>query len=554
MGEYRWHGLRLARWIEHPFEWERPHRFRVVRDYTAGPIRRFEGGTELLPAASGTTLRIFVEFVPKNWLAGIFIRRFLVPTSLERTRKQYQLVSDFLGKRSAHPFPQLIQQRTPADGARLQTGLQRLSSMGLAADGLNLLRDLIAEAPDEEVAGMRPLQLAADRGFDPDRTLEVFLHATVGGLLEMRWEMLCPGCRGVKADAGHLSELQATAHCDACNLDFEPDTDELIEARFYPAPSIRSVEVGTYCVSGPGKTPHRVLQTSLEPGQARDYEVSLDEGSYVIHSPQTQGFAHFTAVAGSAAAQLEVSAQETALVSSSAEVQAGERTLKLANSTSRELTLTIDRAHATTAAATPGRLMTFPAFRSLFSAEALAPGIQLEVSRVGLLFTDLAGSTALYDRVGDARAFRLVSEHFGLLQRAIEDAGGAIVKTIGDAVMAAFPDGRSAVDAGLRIQRCILELNTRGLVNTNELVKVGINTGACFAVTQNERLDYFGTVVNVAARAEHEAHGGEIVMTQPAYEEASDLLGTDFTTEPFTVQLKGISVPTPLVRISGITN
>jgi class 3 adenylate cyclase len=238
------------------------------------------------------------------------------------------------------------------------------------------------------------------------------------------------------------------------------------------------------------------------------------------------------------------------LVPDGADLAPGQVSFRVKNDTSRRLTVTLDDAHTTAEAATPSRLMTLPTFQSLFSAEALAPGVELQISRVGLLFTDLAGSTALYERVGDARAFRLVSEHFAIVRQAIEGAGGAVIKTIGDAVMASFPDGRSGVEAALAIQKLILELDPRDTgVNPRRLVKIGVHTGPCFAVTQNERLDYFGTAVNVAARAQHEARGGEIVLTQEAFAEAETLCDMEMI-ERFEVQLRGITGPVPLIRIA----
>jgi class 3 adenylate cyclase len=194
--------------------------------------------------------------------------------------------------------------------------------------------------------------------------------------------------------------------------------------------------------------------------------------------------------------------------------------------------------------------MTLPAFRAFLSSEALAPGLELALGRVALVFTDLAGSTALYERIGDARAFKLVGQHFGLLTAPIERHGGALVKTIGDAIMAAFPDGRSAMAAGLEMQRAIRGLETDGVVDAARLIKVGIHVGACYAVTLNERLDYFGSAVNLAARAQNEAHGGEIVATEPALEDGRpELESRGLCWQPFHVELKGFSSPVRLFRI-----
>src|SRR5438067_1706023 len=298
IGEYRKLGLPVARWVENPFEWEKPRHYAVVRDYSLGPLKRFYGGAELTPQAGGTSLRVFVEFTPRS-IAFAPLIKGLIPRTLERSVREFKHIDDFLAQKAPVAFPELVAQRTPVNNERLDALLKRVAEYGQPQECVTLVRKILTEAPDEEVAGMRPLQLAKQYGTDPDKTLETLLCATISGLLEMRWEMLCPGCRGVKADAAHLSDLKAAAHCDACNLDFQPDVDELIEARFYPAVGVRQVEVGTYCVSGPSKTPNRLLQAILEPGDSREFRVVIDPGSYILRSPQTRGITRVTVTSSS---------------------------------------------------------------------------------------------------------------------------------------------------------------------------------------------------------------------------------------------------------------
>jgi len=80
-----------------------------------------------------------------------------------------------------------------------------------------------------------------------------------------------------------------------------------------------------------------------------------------------------------------------------------------------------------------------PAFRRLCPEQLLRPGDDVEIGRVAIVFTDLQGSTKLYDALGDATAFHLVRDHFAFLSERVERHNGLIVKTVGDAVMAAFP-------------------------------------------------------------------------------------------------------------------
>ena len=166
-----------------------------------------------------------------------------------------------------------------------------------------------------------------------------------------------------------------------------------------------------------------------------------------------------------------------------------------------------------------------------------------------LLFTDLRGSTALYERIGDAGAYRLVREHFAFLAAAVREADGAIVKTIGDAVMAAFGDPAKAVSAALAIQNRVSVFNT---THGPELIaiKLGLHQGPCIAVTLNDRLDYFGSTVNLAARLQGESHGGDIVLSERlAADPAVAALIAPFHPDSDRASLRGLARPVPFRRI-----
>ena len=197
-------------------------------------------------------------------------------------------------------------------------------------------------------------------------------------------------------------------------------------------------------------------------------------------------------------------------------------------------------------------LLTVQAFRDFFKGESLPEGESFEVRRVAMLFTDLAGSTALYTRKGDPNAYDLVREHFALLRRVIDNSQGAIVKTIGDAVMAAFTSESHALQAAIEAQREILNFNqSRNLPASDHLMlKIGLHAGPSLYVSLNERLDYFGSTVNTAARTESQARPGEVVftdaiLTAPGVRE----ILAQYSLEDSEVQLKGLDGKTRLWRL-----
>jgi class 3 adenylate cyclase len=152
-------------------------------------------------------------------------------------------------------------------------------------------------------------------------------------------------------------------------------------------------------------------------------------------------------------------------------------------------------------------------FRQLFSAEVLAPGLGIAVKTLTFLFSDLKDSTRIYEEVGDSPAYARVRDHFDVMRDIIARHRGALVKTIGDAVMAVFSRADDGVRAALEIQRTFTEGEiARG--NPALRVKLGLHRGPCIAVNANDLLDYFGSTVNIAARAQGESLGGDIVLTE----------------------------------------
>src|SRR3954464_4756017 len=161
---------------------------------------------------------------------------------------------------------------------------------------------------------------------------------------------------------------------------------------------------------------------------------------------------------------------------------------------------------------TAKRLLTNQTFRDVYRADTLDVNQRLKITSLTFLFTDLKGSTELYERVGDLAAFDLVRTHFRVLQEIVAAEAGAVVKTIGDAVMATFPTPDRALAAALRMRTAMRELKK------DLLIKIGIHEGPCLAVTLNDRLDYFGQTVNIAARVQSLADAKAIFATKPVVE------------------------------------
>jgi len=213
------------------------------------------------------------------------------------------------------------------------------------------------------------------------------------------------------------------------------------------------------------------------------------------------------------------------------------------NATGDEQLFILERTVWSDEAATAAEVTALQVFRDLFASEALRPGEQISVGTLTVLFTDLRNSTQMYREIGDATAFGRVMNHFDVLKQAIGDEDGALVKTIGDAVMAVFRQPVAALRAMLHAQR-LLANPPDGMQPLT--LKAGLHTGPCIAVTLNDRLDYFGSTVNLAARLEGQSTGDDVIISTAVYSdpEVRDLLSdprNHVTAARFEIPLKGFA-------------
>jgi class 3 adenylate cyclase len=230
----------------------------------------------------------------------------------------------------------------------------------------------------------------------------------------------------------------------------------------------------------------------------------------------------------------------------------GELVLELVNATSSPALVQLETTAWDSAAATAAQVTSLQEFRDLFSSEVLAPGQEVGVRTVALLFSDLRGSTSLYEGVGDAPAFGRVNRHFAFLRATIAEHRGAVVKTIGDAVMGAFARLEDALRAGVEIQRRLPAWCAAQGIEPAFQLRVGVHAGPAIAVNANERLDYFGRTVNLAARVERASAGGDVVLLREVFDEPEAgraLAGLDVAIELFRANLRGIGDSVALVRL-----
>jgi class 3 adenylate cyclase len=418
------------------------------------------------------------------------------------------------------------------------------------ADCAAAIEHAVADAPDHELCRINALAFATKNKLDEERTIAAFLHAARLGLFELSWNVLCPDCGGV-LDAG--STLKTVNHdeysCALCAAGYKPTLDEMVEVTFTVNPRVRRIaghdpdtlpEVDYYrqifWSSGmdlPNDLAASLAEFTIDsievpPGAKAVLSVQVPEGFVIVFDPVTHG-RQIIAVKGEPTRDkqaLPIVFNKIRAPLDTVELRPGPLRVSFENRTDRRvlpaLWISGNALHHFLGKRRPfltaKRLLTNQTFRDLYNTDTLDPDQRLKITSLTFLFTDLKGSTALYARVGDLVAYDLVRQHFGVLYDIVASEAGAVVKTIGDAVMATFPTPDRALAAALRMRKAMTRINAeRG--NEDLLLKIGIHEGPCLAVRLNNSQDYFGQTVNIAARVQGLASARAIFVTQPVVED-----------------------------------
>src|ERR1700761_2380154 len=404
---------------------------------------------------------------------------------------------------------------------------------------------LIEDGEDHELNRINALDFSKRTGFDEEKVISGFLHASRLGLFDLTWNVLCPGCSGVLDAHDTLKSLRDDDYCCGfCACGYEPSVDEQVEVAFTVSPKVRRIAAHdpntlplwdyyrqVFWSSGidldedsfASLTQELTLDAlELSAGEKAVLSIQLPAEFIIVFEPVTHS-AHFIDVQGEPTDE----PQQLGLVFNKAHPPTGSTILRpgplrlaLDNESNQRTLPTVfvaaDALHRLLGKRRPfltaKRMLSNQTSRDVFKADNLNIDQRLKITSLTFLFTDLKGSTALYERVGDLVAFDLVRAHFHALLEIIASKKGAVVKTIGDAVMATFVKPEHAIIAGLKMRAAMDELNSQR--GTGDLVvKIGIHEGPCLAVMLNERQDYFGQTVNIAARGQGLATSQSIHVT-----------------------------------------
>ncbi len=402
---------------------------------------------------------------------------------------------------------------------------------------------------------INPLDFAEKNKMDADETVRLFIYGAKTGLFNFEWSLLCPLCGGREHSYLSLNQLEKEKyHCTLCDVDVEVEADSHLEVSFTLPKTISGFSLNphsslaaywafffsSYIVWHPElkkafdqQPPMRFF--SIPAGKKASMKIGITPvKKYRVVSLDTHSIFKIS-MEGKAAAssqKIKISHGRNGFDKKEETIAGLKGELEIINSSPKTIGCLIASPDSNSIQevvkkhppyfkpfVTGKMMLNNQIFRDLFLVDNLPDDLSLKINDITLLFTDLKGSTELYDQTGDVNAYKLVQRHFKILQTIVNTYHGGIVKTMGDAIMASFNlplDGLRAAYAMIKeidaFNRTI-EKNTIGL-------KIGLHRGSAIAVKANQTLDYFGQTVNIAARVQNLAHSGEIWVTDEIMDDA----------------------------------
>lgn len=501
-GSFQLFGSRIE-WEERPFEWIEGQRMGVLREFQTGPFRWFMSILELQPLPQGGTRLVHtLRLEPRHWLGKMLANIEIgikAPRALERIYRRIN--STLLNKRTdqlADPF-ELSSTPNRTTRQRIEQRLERMISAGAAEDLANHLVDYLQAASPQDLAQIRPLELAQRFKLEPNQWIDTCLLATHCGLLKIHWEILCPTCRASSASVDLLGQIEQHTHCEACMADFRSDVATAIELVFHAHPEIRTIDKATYCIGGPHHAPHVVTQLRLEPGERLDLRLELENGDYLLRGTKTGGVQTLQVRAQVPTTRLHAMVGNLGQ-SSTLQLRRGVVLLNLTNDQQQteliRLERTIPRADVITAA----QASSLARFRELFPDQIFDEKQVVTADNLILVEARLLNLDHVYMAAGDPAVYRLIQTAREQFQHVVMSAQGAFIKSDGETFLASFQDGAQAVAAAFNIIRVWQDAWTDKTSGSPEdfstlQAAIGVHRGPVLMATQNGRWDYFGATI-----------------------------------------------------------
>lgn len=419
------------------------------------------------------------------------------------------------------------------------------SLLEIPEDLLNKLKNFILTANDFELANINSNKLADMFAIDKIEMMKIFLYLTKAGIFNLLWAVHCPSCKGINQISPTINSIKHDADCTLCNIHYEAGFDKNLQLSFEIHPSIVRLEnLDLFDVLFAGLYLEAGISINLEKNESHYIEIDLKVGNYAIFNVQDRKGCNFF-VTDEISTEDQIYTFEYNNNTDRITVQkfkTGKLKLTILNNLDKDTEFIFTKLKKSEWN-DASFITSLQEFRDMFSTEVLSLNESFSIQNITFIFTDIKGSTEMYEKLGDSKAFFLIKEHFKILEEVVKRNNGGIVKTIGDAIMAVFSVTENALKASYEMIEAFDKFNQQNNIVNNIFIKVGIHNGSCIAVNLNDKIDYFGTSVNMAARIQGLSDGREIMVSENFFYDSFAqrfLEEKKWGVESFITSLKGL--------------
>ncbi|MCB1201796.1 MAG: adenylate/guanylate cyclase domain-containing protein [Leptospiraceae bacterium] len=503
-------GIRLD-WEEVPWQWEYAKGLHQARIYSRG-FAHYVRARYLLESLPNDGTRMYVYF---GWIPRSLSGRILLKVGMKSLQKSYARVLGAIDKeiqaKLVNTAQSSLELQNPVDLNLEQQQVVKkiqnaLAEKSVSPATIDVFARYIATGPEDQLFRIQVRDLSEKLGLAWKDILIICLYLSKAGLFNLSWDVVCPHCRGAKAELKHLGDIPDMSECEACEIDFSATELDNLEITFRPHETLRRTQKLFFCAAEPARKPHIFYQQTVEPGSEKLLDTRLPVGLYRTRILGEKSFRLLQVEQEAKTRNLvltEASSKETSYLGL-------HPVLTLRNNDNNPHTFVIEKKTEDQKSIRPGDLFLLKEFRELFPEEKIGSDIQLEIGQQTIMFTDIVGSTRFYREKGDTGAFNAVRQHFVETYRIVNQHKGVVVKSIGDSVMAAFSHPLDALIASLDLQTRF----ERELKNSEIRLRISLHTGQVLAVNLDTGIDYFGTTVNLAAKIQAVIGAAEIGVTR----------------------------------------
>lgn len=493
-------------WIERSWNWDFGKSIIVDREYLKG----FGKFNHSIFYFHNKKLYVYMGFTSKGLLSNTLLRAG-VPKVVGQLLNLIKEMDKELHAGALIPsyFKESSRKLESAPLKRLEERLSKAQKDGAPKEHLKKFFDLITTEDELDLYKLRPVELARKWEESPSEILNSFLIATYHKVFEISWDIICPSCLGERTKAKDLIDLLEVDHCESCKINFQTNGENSIEISFQIHPDIREVPKQQFCAAEPARKKHIKLQWNIQ--ELDESQVfSLESGRYRMRI-LGHDYLKFLKVSEAENKALDLDSELHEInLSHDFNIRKGQKF--------KDGRLIIEVELTDPNTLRPKDIFSKNIFKKFFKEQSLNKGVQLYLGEQVIVFTDIVASTKFYQDVGDKEAYREISPHFEAIEEIFEACDGVIIKTIGDAVMASFPNPRKAVLACEKMHR---HFNPQRTEFPFEL-RASAHIGKVIGVNRNTGIDYFGNTVNYAAKLQANAEAQELAISQEFKDQLKD--------------------------------